>query len=91
MEDWGGLKAQRGQRGVGYELTKLVHGEEEAEKAQSAARAVFSGGDSEHMPTYEVKEEEFKDGAVDIVTPAGILGTLLIQRRCKGGTWSRAE
>ena len=68
MEDWEGSKLNEAKEVLAYELTKLVHGEEEAEKAQSAARAVFSGGDSEHMPTYEVKEEEFKDGAVDIVT-----------------------
>ena len=68
MEDWEGSKLNEAKEVLAYELTKLVHGEEEAEKAQSAARAVFSGGDSEHMPTYEVKEEQFKDGAVDIVT-----------------------
>ena len=68
MESWEGAKLNEAKEILAYELTKLVHGEEEAEKAQSAARAVFSGGDSEHMPTLRLSDEDMKEGSVDIVT-----------------------
>ena len=68
MESWEGAKLNEAKEILAYELTKLVHGEEEAEKAQQAARAVFSGADSEHMPTYQLKAEELTDGGADIVT-----------------------
>ncbi len=42
---------------LAYELTELVHGEEEAKKAQEGARALFSGADTSHMPTTELSEE----------------------------------
>jgi len=55
---------------LAYELTKLVHGDEEAAKAQASARALFGIGDAdtEQMPTAELVPEDFKDGRVDIVT-----------------------
>ena len=68
MESWEGAKLNEAKEILAYELTKLVHGEEEAEKAKSAARAVFSGGDSEHMPTLRLSDEDMKEGSVDIVT-----------------------
>ncbi len=68
MEDWEGQKLNEAKEVLAFELTKLVHGDEEAEKAQSAARAVFSGAASEHMPSLELSEGDFTDGAVDIVT-----------------------
>ena len=53
---------------LAYELTKLVHGEEEAEKAQTAARALFSGqGSMENMPSYNLTAEDFTDGSIDIL------------------------
>ena len=70
---------------LAFELTKLVHGEEEAQKAQEAARALFSnGGDSANMPTCEVSEEDLRDGAVDILAllvKSGLAGTRSEARR----------
>jgi tyrosyl-tRNA synthetase len=60
---------------LAYEQTKIVHGEEEAEKAKSAAKQLFSGaGSKEGMPTYAVKEEELKAGIglLDLYTKAGL-------------------
>ena len=53
---------------LAYELTKLVHGEEEAVKAQESARALFSKGNAAEMPTAELVEEDFTDGKIDILT-----------------------
>ena len=54
---------------LAFELTKLVHGEEEAAKAQEGARALFAGGaNTENMPTCELGEEDFTDGNIDILT-----------------------
>ena len=53
---------------LAYELTKLVHGEEEAEKAQAAAKALFNGGgDDANMPTTEIAPEQLKDGSIGIL------------------------
>ena len=49
-------------------LAKLVHGEEEAKKAQESARALFSQGNAAEMPTAELTEEDFKDGSIDILS-----------------------
>ncbi len=69
MNDWEGSQLNVAKEILAYELTKLVHGEEEAEKAQAAAKALFSAaGDSEHMPTAEISAEDFKDGAIDMIT-----------------------
>ena len=53
---------------LAYELTKLVHGEEEAKKAQDSARALFSSGSAAEMPTCELTDEDFTDGKIDILT-----------------------
>ena len=54
---------------LAYELTKLVHGEDEAEKARQASKALFSGaGDTEHMPTTELTNDDFGGGAIDVLT-----------------------
>ncbi len=69
MNDWEGSQLNTAKEILAYELTKLVHGEEEAEKAQAAAKALFSaGGDSEHMPTAELSAEDFRDGVIDMIT-----------------------
>ena len=53
---------------LAYETTKIVHGQEEAEKAQTAARALFSGqGSLENMPSYNLTAEDFTDGSIDIL------------------------
>ena len=53
---------------LAFELTKLVHGEEEATKAQEGARALFSSGNAADMPTAELSDEDFADGSIDILT-----------------------
>ncbi len=69
MEHWEGAQLNTAKEILAYELTKLVHGEEEAEKAQKAARAIFMvGSDSADMPSAELSEEDLTDGAVDILT-----------------------
>ena len=50
------------------ELTALVHGEEEAQKAKEGARAIFGGGGVEHMPETEISADDLTDGAIDILT-----------------------
>ena len=53
---------------LAYELTKLVHGEEEAEKAKAAAKALFvGGGDDANMPTTQITEEQLTDGQIGIL------------------------
>ena len=53
---------------LAYELTKLVHGEEEADKARDAAKAIFAnGGASENMPTTELSADELTDGGMGIL------------------------
>ena len=68
MDKWEGSQLNTAKEILAYELTKLVHGEEEAEKAQQAARDLFSGaGNSENMPTVELEEADFTDGAVQVL------------------------
>ncbi len=69
MESWEGSQLNRAKEILAYELTSLVHGEEEAKKAEASAKALFAGGgDSQHMPTTELDESELTDGALDIMT-----------------------
>ena len=68
MDKWEGSQLNTAKEILAYELTKLVHGEEEAEKAQTAARALFSGqGSMENMPSYNLTAEDFTDGSIDIL------------------------
>ena len=68
MDKWEGSQLNTAKEILAYELTKLVHGEEEAEKAQTAARALFSGqGSLENMPSYILTAEDFTDGSIDIL------------------------
>ena len=67
MESWEGSKLNEAKEILAFHLTELVHGTEEAEKAQESARALFSAGNAENMPTYELQESDFKDGAIDII------------------------
>ena len=69
MDSWEGSQLNRAKEILAYELTSLVHGEEEAKKTEASAKALFGGGgDSEHMPTAELAESDFADGCVDILT-----------------------
>ena len=65
MDHWEGSHLNRAKEILAYELTKLVHGEAEAEKAQETARGLFSGnGSTEHMPSTELTADKFADGKI---------------------------
>ena len=69
MESWEGSELNKAKEILAYELTALVHGKEEADKADAAAKAVFGGtGTSADMPTYEVQEDDYRDGKADLLT-----------------------
>ena len=68
MDSWEGAQLNTAKEILAYELTKLVHGEEEAKKAQESARALFSQGDAANMPTTTLTEEDLEDGCMDILT-----------------------
>ena len=68
MENWEGAQLNQAKEILAFELTKLVHGEEEAAKAREASHALFAGGgDSAHMPTVELSAADFADGDLDIL------------------------
>ena len=66
MDAWEGAQLNEAKEILAFELTKLVHGEEEAIKAKNAAKAIFTSGDSADMPTVEITEADLKDGSIDI-------------------------
>ena len=68
MENWEGSQLNEAKEILAYELTALVHGKEEAEKARESARSVFGAGDASNMPTATVDDDCFKDGEVDLIT-----------------------
>lgn len=67
MDKWEGSQLNQAKEILAYELTKLVHGKEEADKAQESARALFAGGNAAQMPTCELEEADFMDGQIDIL------------------------
>ena len=85
MADWEGSQLNRAKEILAYELTKLVHGEEEAKKAEAGAKALFSqGGDTANMPTCELTEEDMVDGSIDIlglIVKSGLAATRSEARR----------
>ncbi|MCI8927698.1 MAG: tyrosine--tRNA ligase [Lachnospiraceae bacterium] len=68
MDRWEGSQLNQAKEILAFELTKLVHGEEEASKAQESARALFSTGAAAEMPTSELAEEDFTDGRIDMIS-----------------------
>jgi len=69
MESWEGSELNKAKEILAFELTQLVHGTEEAEKAKEASAALFAGGaNSENMPKTVLTEENFIDGSIDILT-----------------------
>ena len=69
MDKWEGSQLNKAKEILAYELTKLVHGEKEAEKAQATARALFSGAaNADNMPTTKLTDEDFTDGKIDILS-----------------------
>ncbi len=69
MDKWEGSQLNRAKEILAYELTALVHGKEEAEKAQDAAKALFGGGgNKENMPTSTLQEKDFEDGQIGAIS-----------------------
>ncbi|MBO5312949.1 MAG: tyrosine--tRNA ligase [Clostridia bacterium] len=68
MESWEGSQLNKAKEILAYELTKLVHGEEEANKAQTAAQSIFGAGNSENMPEAKIEQDDLRDGAIDILS-----------------------
>ncbi len=69
MANWEGSQLNRAKEILAFELTSMVHGEEEARKAEASARALFSGsGASENMPTTELTQTDLQDGSLDLLT-----------------------
>jgi len=96
MDKWEGSQLNRAKEILAYELTKLVHGEEEAEKAQASARAIFSTGDSENMPSVTLTDEDFTEGKIDILAmlvKAGLVASRGEARRAleQGGVTADGE
>ena len=79
MESWEGSQLNRAKEILAFELTQMVHGTEEARKAQEAARALFgSGANSENMPTTEITAVDLTDGAInilDLMQKAGLIAS----------------
>ena len=79
MESWEGSQLNRAKEILAFELTQMVHGAEEAQKAQEAARALFgSGANSENMPTTEITAADLTDGAInilDLMQKAGLIAS----------------
>ncbi len=67
MDSWEGAQLNKAKEILAYELTKLVHGDEEANKAQAMARSLFTGG-ADNAPTVELCEADLVDGAIDILS-----------------------
>ncbi len=68
MDKWEGSQLNQAKEILAYELTNLVHGQEEAEKARDSARALFSAGVAAEMPTAELSEEDFSEGRIDMIS-----------------------
>ena len=68
MNSWEGSQLNTAKEILAYELTSLVHGKEEAEKAQASAKALFGAGPGADVPTVSLTDEDFVDGMVDILT-----------------------
>ena len=83
MAKWEGSELNKAKEILAYQLTELVHGEEEAKKAQEGARALFSGAETSHMPTTELSEEDFdEEGKIDLITL--LVKTELVPSRSEG-------
>ena len=84
MDAWEGAQLNTAKEILAYELTKMVHGEEEAEKAQAAARALFSQGNAADMPKTELTAGDLEEGSIDILSmlvKAGLVPTRSEARR----------
>ncbi len=68
MDSWEGSQLNTAKEILAFELTKMIHGEEEATKAQDSARALFAGGSAANMPEAVLTEDKFNDGQIDILS-----------------------
>ena len=68
MESWEGAELNKAKEILAYHLTELVHGKEEADKADAAAKAIFMQGTTENMPESEITAEDFTDGRINLQT-----------------------
>lgn len=96
MEHWEGSELNKAKEILAYELTALVHGEEEAKKALDAAKNIFGGGNTENMPVAEITEDLFNDGQTDlmsIIVQAGLAASKSEARRAmeQGGVSVNGE
>ena len=82
MDHWEGSQLNQAKEILAYELTSLVHGQEEAQKAQESARALFSKGVAADMPTAELTQEDFTEGTIDMISVLCKSG--LVQSRSEG-------
>ena len=84
MEAWEGSELNRAKEILAYELTALVHGEEEAKKAEASAKAIFSTGSAENMPSAEVAAADLTEGGMELIgllVQAGLAATRSEARR----------
>lgn len=97
MDQWEGSQLNKAKEILAFELTSLVHGEEEAKKAEEASKALFAGGASdENMPKSVIKESELSNGTIDILSAlvkAGIVNSRSEARRAveQGGVSIEGE
>jgi len=68
MDSWEGEQLNRAKEILAYELTKLVHGESEAAKAEAAAKSIFVGGEDENMPTATVGADQLSGGRIGVLS-----------------------
>ena len=68
MDKWEGAQLNRAKEILAFELTKMVHGEEEAKKAEETAKAIFTSGDAANMAAVKLEADAFTDGSIDIVS-----------------------
>ena len=84
MDKWEGAQLNRAKEILAFELTKMVHGEEEAKKAEETAKAIFTSGDAANMAAVKLEADAFTDGSIDIVSlihAAGLAATKSEARR----------
>ncbi len=78
MDKWEGAELNKAKEILAYELTNLVHGEEEAKKAQDAARALFGGGPDAEIPTTALHDDDFENdeiGIIQVLVAAGLVSS----------------
>ena len=82
MDHWEGSQLNEAKEILAYELTALVHGDEEAKKAQAGARALFGTGNAQEMPTQELTEEDLTDDGLDLI--GALVKAELVSSRSEG-------